>query len=281
MNRGVIVITGAASGMGLACARRLLRPDRVLLLADVDETKLAPVRDDLIGFAPRSDAVVTAQADVTDSVALAALAEQVRGLGEFRGLAHAAGISPTMATWDAVMNVDLVGTARVLEALHPLAVEGTVAVCWASNGAYMGAPALGDPTLDAILDEPLAPDLLERLLEVNPSFADDQGSGSAYSWAKRGVIRLVRRQSAAWAAVGARIVSISPGVINTPMAALEQETQPQMKVVVDSALRSRLGAPTEVAELVAFLMSRAAGFITGCDILIDGGSSAAVGHLLS
>ncbi len=281
MDRGVTVITGAASGMGLACARRLARPDQTLLLVDIDAAKLAAVRADVAEYASGPDDVQTATVDVTDVASLAGLADRVRELGEFRALAHAAGISPTMAAWDAVIRVDLVGTALILEALRPLAVSGTAVVCWASNGAYMGISGAGDPILDAILDEPLAPDLIDRLAAANGErFSSPDGSGDAYTWAKRGVIRLVRREAAAWGARGARIVSISPGIINTPMSRQEFAVQPLMKVMIDNTPIPRFGAPNEIAELVAFLVSPNAGYITGCDILIDGGVSAALGQLV-
>jgi NAD(P)-dependent dehydrogenase (short-subunit alcohol dehydrogenase family) len=266
--------------MGLAAARRLLRPDRTLLLVDRDELGVLAVRDDLAEYADTDDAVQTASADVTDETAVARLVERVAGLGEFAVLAHAAGISPTMADWRAVIHVDLVGTAILLDAFLPVVRPGSVAVCWASNGAYMGVSAHGDPAIDALLDDPRRPDLLDRLHEVNPErFDSADGSGDAYCWAKRGVLRLVRRQAAAWGKHGGRVVSISPGIINTPMSRQELAVQPLMQVMLDNTPVPRMGAPNEIAELVAFLASPAAAFITGTDILIDGGCNAALGQI--
>ena len=96
MGAGVTIVTGAASGMGLATARRLLRPRETMVLVDLDAAKLDAVRADLAEYAAGSEWVQTAVADVTDTDAMARLAETVRGLGPFRTLAHAAGISPTM-----------------------------------------------------------------------------------------------------------------------------------------------------------------------------------------
>jgi NAD(P)-dependent dehydrogenase (short-subunit alcohol dehydrogenase family) len=219
--------------------------------------------------------VQTAVADITDVDALAKLADTVRDLGPFRTLAHAAGISPTMGEWWPMVHVDLVGTARILQALLPLAESGTVALCWASNSAYMPGTSDGDPVIDAILDDPLAPDLHDRLAAALEGRWDgEDGSGQAYGWAKRGVIRLVRREASAWGARGARLLSISPGIINTPMSRQELERQPMMQVMLDNTPVPRMGAPTEVAELAAFLASDEAGYLTGTDILIDGGVSA-------
>jgi NAD(P)-dependent dehydrogenase (short-subunit alcohol dehydrogenase family) len=275
MDTGVTIVTGAASGMGLASARRLLRPRETMLLVDLDTAKLDAVRADLAQYAAGPEWVQTAVADVTDADALARLAEEVQGLGPFRTLAHAAGISPTMGEWWPMIHVDLVGTARILQALLPLAQPGTVAVCWASNSAHMGAIPAGDPTLDAILDDPLQPDLRVRLdAALEGRWDTPAGSGEAYGWAKRGVIRLVRREASAWGGRGARLLSVSPGIINTPMSRQELERQPMMQVMLDNTPIPRMGAPSEVADLVAFLVSDAAGYLTGADILIDGGVSA-------
>jgi len=274
---GVTIVTGAASGMGLAVARRLLRPGETMLLVDLDDTKLEAVRADLAEYAAGPEWVQTAVADVADPEALARLAEHVRDLGRFRTLAHAAGISPTMGEWWPMVRVDLVGTARILQAMLPLAEPGTVAVCWASNSAHMGVTPEGDPVLDAILDDPLAPDLRARLeAALGGRWDTDTGSGEAYGWAKRGVIRLVRREAAAWGARGARLLSVSPGIINTPMTRRELERQPMMQVMLDHTPMHRMGAPNEIADLVAFLVSDSAGFLTGADILVDGGVSAAL-----
>ena len=279
---GVTIVTGAASGMGLATARRLLRPREIMLLVDLDAAKLDAVRADLAEHAAGPEWVHTAVADVTDPDAMAQLAETVRALGPFRTLAHAAGISPTMGTWWPIVHVDLVGTARILEALLPLAEPGTAAVCWASNSAYIGATPAGDPVLDAILDDPLAPDLRDRLAAALDGRWDvPGGSGAAYGWAKRGVIRLVRREARAWGARGARLLSVSPGIINTPMARQELEQQPMMQVMLDSTPVPRMGAASEVADLVAFLVSDSAGYLTGADILIDGGVSTTIERMLN
>ena len=99
----------------------------------------------------------------------------------------------------------------------------------------MGAIPAGDPTLDAILDDPLQPDLHVRLdAALEGRWDTPAGSGEAYGWAKRGVIRLVRREASAWGRRGARLLSVSPGIINTPMSRQELERQPMMQVMLDN-----------------------------------------------
>ena len=111
------------------------------------------------------------------------------------------------------------GSARLLDALFPLAGEGTAAVCFASMAAVLLVPT-GDAAADPVLDDPLAPDFLDRLGAVAGPGIED--SGTAYAWAKRGVQRLVRREAVR--GVGRRPrPSISPGMIDTPQGRQEAE----------------------------------------------------------
>ena len=129
--------------------------------------------------------------DVKDRDGLVRLAERASELGPLRAVAHAAGVSPTMADWREVLMVDLVGTAHLMDAVRPVATDGTAIVCFASISASLVLPDVDQPA-DAVLDDPLHEEFLERLREtVGPELED---SGMAYTWAKRGVHRLVRRE---------------------------------------------------------------------------------------
>jgi NAD(P)-dependent dehydrogenase (short-subunit alcohol dehydrogenase family) len=257
---GTIVVTGAARGMGLACARRLRSGDDQLVLADLDETALRDVCAEL--------GAIPVACDVTDRRSVVRLADEAARHEPVRAIVHAAGISPTMATWDRICDVDLRGTALVLEALDPLVGAGSAAVCFASTAAPLVA-GNGDPTIDAVLDDPGADDLLARLDALgDPRITDPTG---AYGWSKRGVIRLVRRTAIAWGPRRARINSVSPGLIDTPMGQEELSGQPVMGAVVAHTPLGRLGLASEVADLVAFLLSEQASYITGSDVVIDGG----------
>ena len=129
--------------------------------------------------------------------------------------------------------------------------------------------------------DPLDESFLDRIHDALGSAIED--SGSAYSWAKRGVKRFVQQEAVRLGPVGARICSVSPGIIDTPQGRQEAEQQPIMKVMVDRAPLGREGRPDAVAAVVAFLLSDEASFLNGIDVLIDGGLCAAAlvpgGHL--
>jgi NAD(P)-dependent dehydrogenase (short-subunit alcohol dehydrogenase family) len=201
--------------------------------------------------------------DLTDRASLEALAARVDRLD---ALVVTAGVSPVQADARTVLEVDLVGTARALDVFDPLVGEGTVVVCIASMAAHLGRDHVPADAL-ALLDDPFAAGVVE--LTDNP--------GMAYVMAKLGVMRLVRRKALAWGPRGARCVSVSPGVIDTPMGAQEMASGSGAEDLMKLGAFARPGRPAELGSVIAFLCSPGASFITGTDILVDGGVVAALG----
>ena len=265
----VALVTGAASGIGEACAHRLAPTVDVLVLADVNEAGMRETAD-RIGGAGRCE--VTA-VDLTDPAGIGRLAEQLGAAGQLRSVAHVAGISPTMADARRVFDVDLVGTARLIDAVRPLVGAGTAIVCFSSMAAHLAASV--NAAADAALDDPLAPGMFDAWSAAVGEAAGDPGL--AYAWAKRGVQRLVRREAVALGPLGARICSVSPGMVDTPMGRQEYAQQPYMKMIEELTPLRRQARAVELAAVVAFLCSDDASFVTGIDLLADGGACAAIG----
>jgi NAD(P)-dependent dehydrogenase (short-subunit alcohol dehydrogenase family) len=261
----VAVITGGGGDMGLACARRLAARGHRLCLAEVAPERLERAGAELAG---RGRDVTRAICDVSDPRAVERLARTAADLGELAALVHTAGLSPTMADGRRIVAVNLIGTALLAEAFRPLAGPGTAAVLIASQAGHF-ARGTRTPELDALLDAPLEPGFLDALGELDPVYV---GLG-AYGVSKYGVLRLAIREAVHWGARGARIVSLSPGIIDTGMGRQEYAAQPFMKTMVERTPLCRQGTSDEIASAVDFLCSEAASFITGTDLLVDGGST--------
>ena len=265
------IVTGAARGMGAACAARVANMVDVLLLVDRNEAPLAAQTDDLARADTRAD-VEPFVLDVKDGDGIARLMARASELGPLRAVAHAAGISPTMADWREILAINLIGTARLVEACEPLAVEGTAVVCFGSVAPLLALDPADMPA-DAVLDDPLATDFLERIRAAVPEVEDP---GMAYTWSKRGVHRLVRRKAVPFGQAGARICSVTPGIIDTPMGRQEAAARDTNDMLVQMAAIKREGTAEEVAAGAAFLLSDEASFISGVDLPVDGGVVAAL-----
>src|ERR671919_416008 len=211
------IVTGAGRGMGRACADRLRGMVDALVLVDLDEASVAAAAHEL-SASGRAGLVEPIALDVTDRDGLSGLGARVAELGTLRAVAHAAGISPTMADWRRIFRVDLVGTALLAEALRPLVTAGTATVCFASMAPLLGI-AEPNPAADAALDAPLDEGLLDRVHDALGPAVED--TGVAYAWAKRGVHRLVQQEAVRVGPVGGRICSGSPRIIDTPQGRQE------------------------------------------------------------
>lgn len=263
----VYVITGGTGGMGVEIAKYLGKKGTIIL-ADVNEERLQATTE-LLKELQITD-VLTRKLDITNQDAVKALAKETSELGIFAGIAHTAGLSPTMADSRKIMEVNLVGTGYILDAFLPYATENTAVVCIASSSAYFTPQG----PYDEMLMNPLAPNVVEEMEQYSKG-----NSGYSYGLSKLGVKLIVEDQAWNWGQKGARIVSVTPGTINTAMGRQEAAGHDSMKVMLDNTPLRREGEPSEIASVVNFLMSEEASYITGSDIKVDGGTIAQMNKL--
>jgi len=261
----VLVVIGTG-GMGLAVARRLASGRR-LLLADFSPTRLEAAVTSLAG---EGHAVEGLLVDVSEPGSVQKLAGAAGNAGRIDAVIHTAGVSPVMATARQIYEVDLLGTAHVIDAFLAVASPGLSLVCVASMAGHF-------TSLPADLERHLATAPTGRLLEHPAIDLDAANPGAAYTTAKRGNQLRVQAAAHAWGRAGARLNTISPGVISTPMGVQELQgpAGAHIQALIDLSGARRMGTPDDIANAAAFLAGPDSSFITGNDLLVDGGAVAA------
>jgi NAD(P)-dependent dehydrogenase (short-subunit alcohol dehydrogenase family) len=253
--------------MGLSIARRV-GAGRTIVLADVNAAGLKAAADALGNDGHR---VLTREVDVTSRRSVAAVAEMADAAGRVTSVVHTAGLSPQQASAEAVLAVDLLGVALMIDEFGRVIEPGGAAVVIASMAGHM------QPALDPAVAQQLATAPTDELLGLE-ACANITDSRIAYPFAKRANQIRVAAAAASWGERGARINSISPGVISTAMGRLElsSESGTLMRAMVDNSGLRRLGTPEDIAAATEFLLGPSAAFITGTDLLVDGGVIAAI-----
>ncbi len=263
----VIVLIGAGS-IGQAIARRV-GAGKHILLADLRQENNEAAAKTLseAGFA-----VSTQVVDVSSRVSVQALVDASLAIGNITGLIHAAGVSPSQATPATILKVDLYGTALVLELFGNVIANGGAGVVIASQSGHR-LPAL---TQDQ--NKALAMAATEDLLGLSFLQPDQiKDSLHAYQLSKRGNSLRVMAEAIRWGKRGARINTISPGIIITPLAK-DELSGPRgdgYRKMIEISAVGRAGTPDEVGTVGALLMGAEGAFITGSDFLMDGGVTAA------
>lgn len=263
MRSDVLVVIGAG-GIGQAIARRQ-GFGKTLLLADFNGEILAAAANAL----ETNGYVVTSQhVDVASRESVRRLADAAAEQGNVVQVVHAAGLSPNMVAADKILAVDLLGTALLLEEFGRVIATGGAGVVISSMAGHML------PALPADQDEALARTPADELLKLpflQP--ASVPNSGVAYALSKRANQLRVQAASLTWGERRARVNAISPGIIATPMAQHEMASPigAGYRAMIEGSPSKRMGNPDEVAAAAAFLLGPDAGFVTGSDLLIDGG----------
>ncbi|BBY03597.1 SDR family oxidoreductase [Mycobacterium seoulense] len=263
MNR-VSVITGGAGGMGLATAKIIGR-DHAVVLCDIRRDRLADAVAalDELGITPTA-----VHCDVTDRRSVDELLDTANNLGTLASVIHTAGVSPSMGPADYIMRTNALGTLNVDEAFYAVAGEGAAIVNVASMAAHL-LPAEMVPVDQFSLALRDADAFLDAMATTCDIVPEEARPGIAYAVSKSFVKWYSQSQAERFNARGLRIVSVSPGSVDTEMGRLEE--QAGAGAMVTNAAVPRWGKPEEMAELFAFCASDKAGYLTGTDILNDGG----------
>jgi NAD(P)-dependent dehydrogenase (short-subunit alcohol dehydrogenase family) len=264
----VLAIIGVG-GMGVAVARRM-GAGRVIVLGDVNTAQVDSVAGQL---ADDGHHVVTGRVDVTSRESVTEFARLAASCGRVSSVVHTAGLSPQQAAAEVVLAVDLLGVALTLEVFGDIIEPGGAGVVISSMAGHFLPPIPQD------VERQLATIPADELLGLPACGpAAITSSEAAYPFAKRANQLRVAAAASQWGRRGARINSISPGVIATAMGRRELAgpSGDSMRAMVDGSGVRRLGTPDDIAAATEFLLSPAAGFITGIDLLVDGGVVAAV-----
>lgn len=265
MSKMDVTVVIGAGGIGQAIARRISSGRHVLVANHTQASADAAAEVlSLAGFE-----VTAIEADISDRAAVQAVAARAQTQGPIKAVVQAAGVSPSQAPIEAILKVDLYGTAVVLEEFGKVIAPGGSGVVISSQSGYRM------PALSAEQDALLATTPAEGLLALD-FVMGVKDTLHAYQMSKRCNSLRVRGEAINWAKRGARVNSISPGIIVTPLAhdELHGERAEFYQTMLKKMPAGRAGTPDEVAALAAHIMGPEGGFITGSDFLIDGGATA-------
>lgn len=265
--KAVIALLGAGS-MGTAIVRRIASGKKILL-GDISEKALERVGED---FSRCGYDVETMQVNALQKESIEAFAQKASDLGPVMYFIDTAGASPNQASPEHIVNLDMVGTGYAVDAFGKVMAQGGAGLIISSQAAYM-YPIPNDIELQ-LVNTPT-----EELTQV--PFIQEvamQNSGLAYMIAKRmNHLQAQRAAATTWRDRRARINTISPGVIVTPLAYDEFRANGEgYQAMIDASAARRTGTSDEIAEAAAFLLGEHATFITGTDLLIDGGVIASI-----
>lgn len=262
--KNVYVVTGGAGGIGLACAKQF--KDGIVMISDVAPAALEKGK---AALEAEGIEAVTKVCDISDRAQVAEMAKEAASLGKIKGVVHSAAVSGDCGKIDLVLRVDLLGTYYIIEEFLQVMGKDSSMVLISSMMADTIPP---NPERDALLLAPDTEDVVGKL-----SAFCDNNPNLAYDISKRGCRLLASSYAASYGKKGARINSVSPGVILTEMAKVAAAEHPeQMQFMEMVSPLGRNGEPEEIANVVSFLCSDKSSFITGIDIKADGGTMSAV-----
>lgn len=257
------LIMGAAGGMGAVAARLSAQQGNDLVLVDRPSNALDQLEHECRQL---GRSVAAYRFDITDADSVSHLINNLHNEPNINGCIYTIGVSPQMAPAETIINIDIVKTRELITVLKGVIAPGGALVAITSMSAYLCPP---NAELEACFRNPNCDVLMAGLRADHPSILDNPGL--AYSYSKRALLQFVQQESMSWGKEGKRIVSIAPGLIATDMGNQEMAAVPDFEKRLAMVSAGRMGAPEEIAHTALFLLSEQASYITGCDILVDGG----------
>jgi NAD(P)-dependent dehydrogenase (short-subunit alcohol dehydrogenase family) len=268
-----VALVIGCGGLGSSIARALGRR-HPLLMVDISADRLREVVDQL---SYEGYTVSGFPCDITDAKQTEALGAKLREGPGVRVLAQVAAVGKSVGSWRKMVEIDFLGAKLVADAAGPSMVHGAAAILISSLASYLPP---NKPAIDAALRAPLATGFFDALADA---IGYEPEAEEAYNYAKLGINRLAEQLAIDWGPRGIRAVSLSPGMIDSPMARAEGDTLPShdgtggRKTRADKSKEiplGRQGSMLEITNVVDFLASDAASFLTGIDITVDGGHRA-------
>ena len=255
-----VVVTGGAGGMGLAICKRLAKRGS-LILADINREKLEQARFQLSREGIEDAEFI--ECDVSNKKQVEELADAVRKTGVLDSCIHTAAYSPVQQEPRRLLEVNTIGTVNVIDAFYPLMFNGSSMITITSVAGHFWQV---DEASAAVFQDAHSPELLDKLMDL---LAGDMQK--AYPLSKSFCMYYSKQSTARYAKKGARILTLSCGCFTTPMGLADMMGG---EYVISSTPIARWGHPDEIAAVVEFMSSEEASYITGVDLLVDGGYDA-------
>lgn len=261
--RNICVITGGGSGMGLATAK-VMGKDHYIIISGRTVNKLDSAIQELLELGIEAEAF---SCDVSVRKSVEKLAQHASELGTIKTVIHAAGMSPNMGDAETIMRVNALGTIHVNEVFYHYMERGSCVIDVSSMSGYM-IPDIIIPRKKYSLSRVNHELFLNKMIKRVNLFPRKHRSGVAYGISKNFVIWYAKTDAEKFASKGIRVLSVSPGLFETPMGEVEREIS---KDYINKCAIKRYGKVEEIAYLFQYVSDEKVGYLTGVDILCDGG----------
>lgn len=265
--KNVVVITGGGSGMGLEAAKYTPK-EKIVIISGRTEAKLQKALEELKALGLEAYAYAC---DTSNRESVKALAEYAKSLGEIKNVINAAGVSPAMnVTPESILRINALGTVYVNEEFSKLMNPGSVIVDVSSNSAYQMPEFMLPKKVYKLADTDEEAFLKKMIKKTNIVKDPYIKNGMTYAFSKNFVCWYAQKSAFELGLKGIRVVSLSPGLIATPMGNLEKGSG---GFLIPYSAEERMGKPEELGFALATLADERNGYLAGVDVLCDGGST--------